>query len=116
MEGRPKCGRQGNVVSPIVSADEAAVACDDREMTAGRPSPDDAADALARRIRAAIAAVKGEIRGLPPDQAEARLSAALGADHRVLGPQDLRRLVRHIQDPWWGVKHPLRSWREIRGK
>lgn len=83
-------------------------------MSAEGPSIDELAEATARRIRAAIASVKDEVRRLPQAQAETRLSAVLGDDRRVLGSRGVKQVVRHIQDPWWSVKHPLLALREAR--
>jgi hypothetical protein len=78
------------------------------------PPAADGADETARRIRAAIAQVKPEVRRLPSDEAEKVLSAALGDDRRVYRDQDISRLVRQVQDPLWAVKHPVQSMREQR--
>jgi len=72
------------------------------------------AEEMARRVRATIERVKPEVRTLPPTEAEAVLSAALGADRRAFSDRDIARLVRHLQDPWWTVKHPVQWMRELR--
>jgi hypothetical protein len=69
---------------------------------------------MAARVRAAIERVKAEVRRLPPNEAEAVLSAALGDDRRAFKDRDISRLVRHLQDPWWSVKHPVHAMRELR--
>lgn len=70
--------------------------------------------ALAARIRAAIASVEDDIRTMPQAETEAALAAALGDDRRVLGPRGIRSTVRHIKDPLWSLKHPLKARRERR--
>lgn len=75
---------------------------------------DDYNAALSRRIREAVASVRSEIQAWPQEQAEARLSAALGEDFRVLGPHGVRGIVRHAKDPRWSLKHPIQVLREHR--
>lgn len=84
-------------------------------MSYGSSTPEGYSADLGIRIRAAVASVKDEIRHAPQDEAEARMVEALGADAWVFSPLALTRLVRHVKDPLWSVKHPIRSWRELRG-
>lgn len=83
------------------------------ELTHATSSADEYGAALAGRSRAGIESVRQEIRSLPPDEAESRLSEALGSDRAVFPPEVMTRMVRAIQDPWWPAKHPVRAFREI---
>ena len=76
-------------------------------------SADDLAEAVAHRMRAAIQAVKREVRALPQREAEALLSAVLGEDRRFLGDKGVMRVVRGIKDPWWAARHPFQAMREL---
>jgi len=79
------------------------------------PPVDGSPENIALRVRATIKRVKPEVRTLPPAEAETVLSAALGADRSIFRARVISRLVRHLQDPWWSVKHPVQSMRELRG-
>jgi hypothetical protein len=74
------------------------------------------AEALAERIRTTIESVRDEVRDLPQDQAGDRLTEALGSDQGVLGERGIRSAVRHLKDPLWSLKHPLKARRERRGR
>ncbi|MBM7517664.1 hypothetical protein [Nocardioides nitrophenolicus] len=83
-------------------------------MAGGPERANEYAAALAARIRAAIISVEDDLRSMPQAEAEEILAAALGADAPVLGTLGIRRTVRHVKDPLWILKHPLRSRRELR--
>jgi hypothetical protein len=58
--------------------------------------------------------VKREARGLPLEEARARLARALTEHDVVMPDKQVDLIARALSDPWWATKHPIRAWREVR--
>lgn len=67
----------------------------------------------AKRLRAAIDSVKGDVRGLPHTTAIHRLEEALRSQGAYLPADVVSHLARTMSDPWWPVRHPLRALRPL---
>lgn len=67
-----------------------------------------------RGIRAAVDSVKSEVRGLPREEAKARLLAALRQHEAFLPMAEVDSLARQLSDPWSPLRHPVRAIRQIR--
>ncbi|HLN75806.1 MAG TPA: hypothetical protein VK204_02100 [Nocardioidaceae bacterium] len=83
-------------------------------MDGGQPGIEDRAQHHAAAVRAAMRSVRREVRGLPLDAATERLTRALRERDVYVPPSQLRSLARHLADPWWLLKHPIRGRRELR--
>jgi hypothetical protein len=86
-------------------------------MGSGRHDRDDfrcSFEAHTAAVRATCKSVARELRGLPQDQAEQRLTEALRQRGLFTPPRELRILAWQMTDPWRGLKHPFRTRREVR--
>lgn len=68
-------------------------------------------DREVERLRAAIASVKGELRGLAHPTAVERLRDALRRHNAFVPEETVDLLARLMSDPWWPVRHPLQALR-----
>ncbi|MFN3602843.1 MAG: hypothetical protein ACK4UY_15785 [Dietzia sp.] len=66
------------------------------------------------RIRAAVASVKSDVRGLSQADAEGRLVSALRQHDAFLSRASVRVLARDLRDPWWARRHPVKAFRQTR--
>lgn len=65
-------------------------------------------------VQATCKSVARELRGLPQDQAEQRLTERLRQRGLFAPPTELRILASQMTDPWRRLKHPFRTHREAR--
>lgn len=68
---------------------------------------------LTQPTRAALQTLRRELRGKSLEEAQAHLGVVLREQKVFLPAAVLRRLARQLLDPWWALKHPLRSWWEL---
>lgn len=71
-------------------------------------------DAHVERVRAAVASVKSELRGLPQEEAVNRLVSALRQHDAFMDMREVRVLARDLRDPSWARRHPVRAFRQTR--
>ena len=71
-------------------------------------------EAYAADVRDVVRSVKPELRGMSHADAEACLQQALRERDLIMPPAQVRVIARLVADPWWQVKHPIRSRRVLR--
>jgi hypothetical protein len=87
------------------------------EAAAGGPDP----DSFRRHVelrgeaqRAAYDEVKAHARGRPVDEVLVDLQRALRARDVWVPPEVLDRIAQGMAEPWWPLRHPVQSLREMR--